>query len=265
MANKSQKRLEAYRLWRECKGNRLLKDIAEELGVLPQQIYKWKWQDKWSLTGDFQQIKPRRVGAPRGNKNAVGNKGGAPKGNKNAVKTGEYESILLNTLTDEEKQLIRNIHLNKIIVLREELMLLTIRERRMMQRIHELQKKASNGMGIAKVIKSEGSEPDVMGRMRDKRSTSTEIMPVLNTIQKIEEALTKVQGRKQAVVDQLHRIETDDKRYELELKRLELESIRAENANVVPVAEQSDDGFMQALEASTSGVWDDVDDDHDID
>lgn len=71
-----------------------LKDIATELGVSDTQIRKWKNQDNWDdeVNSNVTNQKPRskgnvtkRIGAPKGNMNAVGNKGGAPPGNKNAV------------------------------------------------------------------------------------------------------------------------------------------------------------------------------------
>ena len=250
-------RKNAYRLWAESKGKRTLIDIANELGCSKSAISKWKNKDKWSLTKPpvFDDSKIQG-GPPKGNKNAVGNKGGPPKGSKNALVTHEHETILLSTLTEDERQLVSRIRLDKTAVLHEELMLLTIRERRMMLRIDDLLTKSNNGMGIAKIVKAEGKSPDNRGRMRDSKNTQTEIMPVMNIIQRIEEALTKIQARKQIVVDQLHRIENDNRNYELNLKRLELEMMRVENANTVPAVEEVDDGFMSALEARVAEVWD---------
>ena len=42
----------------------------------------------------------RKRGAPKGNKNAVGNKGGAPFGNTNAVKHGLYLNLGYRLLMD---------------------------------------------------------------------------------------------------------------------------------------------------------------------
>lgn len=256
MSTRSANRDRAYELWAESKGQRMLKDIAQELNVTPNMISKWKKQDAWALGRSPTALK-KKGGAPKGNRNGVGKKTGAPKGSRNALKTGEYETILLNTLTEEERQLIPRIQLDKILVLREELMLLTIRERRMMQRIDDLLRKSNNGMGIAKIVETKGTEPDHRGRIRDTKSTSTEVLPILNAVQRIEEALTRVQMRKQMVVDQLHKIENDDRQYELALKRLELDTMRVENAVVVPAAEEVDDGFMAALEAKVTEVWED--------
>lgn len=265
---KSDNRIKAEQLWREAKGKRALADIARELGVSSVTVSKWKKLDQWSVgkkrkKPEADVIKTGKRGGQYGNKNAVGNNGGAPIGSKNALKTGRYESILMNTLTDEERELVPNIQLDKIIVLHEELMLLTIRERRMMARIAELIKKSPTGMGITKLVKSEGVTPTRFGEPFNETSNVTEIMPILHTIQRIEEALTKVQARKQLVVDQLHRIENDDRMYELSAKRLELDAVKAENASIIPADDNVDDGFLDALSEKAIEVWADDDADED--
>ncbi|SPR94867.1 phage terminase small subunit [Bacillus altitudinis] len=84
----------AFQLWKESEGSRLLKDIAEELGVTANTIRKWKANDKWDE--EFKGSAPIEKGsapirgAPKGNKNAVGNSGGAPARNQNAKTHGFY-------------------------------------------------------------------------------------------------------------------------------------------------------------------------------
>ncbi|AVM23261.1 phage terminase small subunit [Bacillus pumilus] len=84
----------AFQLWKESDGSRLLKDIAEELGVTANTIRKWKANDKWDE--EFKGSAPIEKGsapirgAPKGNKNAVGNSGGAPVRNQNAKTHGFY-------------------------------------------------------------------------------------------------------------------------------------------------------------------------------
>lgn len=84
----------AFQLWKESDGSRLLKDIAEELGVTANTIRKWKANDKWDE--EFKGSAPIEKrsapirGAPKGNKNAVGNSGGAPTRNQNAKTHGFY-------------------------------------------------------------------------------------------------------------------------------------------------------------------------------
>lgn len=91
---RSPNRDKAKELYLASGGSMKLKDIAAELGVSDNQIRKWKNQDNWDddVNSNVTNQKPRskdnvtkRIGAPKGNKNAVGNKGGAPPGNKNAV------------------------------------------------------------------------------------------------------------------------------------------------------------------------------------
>ncbi|WP_391573858.1 phage terminase small subunit [Cohnella sp.] len=66
------------------------KDIAEKVGVSPEQVRKWKSLYKWETMSD-----PPR-GAPRGNQNAKGNRGGkgGPLGNDHAVKHGAFRKFL---------------------------------------------------------------------------------------------------------------------------------------------------------------------------
>lgn len=84
----------AFQLWKESEGSRLLKDIAEELGVTANTIRKWKANDKWDE--EFKGSAPIEKrsapirGAPKGNKNAIGNSGGAPARNQNAKTHGFY-------------------------------------------------------------------------------------------------------------------------------------------------------------------------------
>ncbi|MER3122631.1 phage terminase small subunit [Bacillus altitudinis] len=84
----------AFQLWKESDGSRLLKDIAEELGVTANTIRKWKANDKWDE--EFKGSAPIEKrsapirGAPKGNKNAVRNSGGAPSRNQNAKTHGFY-------------------------------------------------------------------------------------------------------------------------------------------------------------------------------
>lgn len=95
--SRSPKRDKAQQMWLDSGRTMLLKDIAAKLGVSEGQIRKWKNQDQWSKVtlpkSKSNATKPR--GAPKGNKNAVGNPGGAaPKGNKNAEKHGFFSRWL---------------------------------------------------------------------------------------------------------------------------------------------------------------------------
>lgn len=98
---KSPLRSEALKIWlRSCREKKP-KDIAEELGVSPSLIRKWKSQDNWDEIPE--DIPNPKRGAPFRNQNAVGNKGGAPLGNENAVKHGMFRKWLPDD--DEMKEI----------------------------------------------------------------------------------------------------------------------------------------------------------------
>lgn len=63
---RSPKRDEAYRLWKDSGGEMPLVDIAAKLGVSPEQVRKWKHQDKWCVGGpDVKGTKTRKVTLPK--------------------------------------------------------------------------------------------------------------------------------------------------------------------------------------------------------
>ncbi|MEM5259278.1 phage terminase small subunit, partial [Enterococcus faecalis] len=140
------RRDKAKKIWLESNGEKQLKEIASELNVSDSQIRKWKSIDKWSaeLKGNVTNAKgnvTNRGGAPFGNQNAVGNKGNSraspPLGNKNAIKTGEYEIIFADMLSDEEKDIYSNLNDDPFFILNDEIRLLKVRQFRMMKRIKE--------------------------------------------------------------------------------------------------------------------------------
>lgn len=126
-----------------------------------------------------------------------GARGGAPTNNKNAVKTGEYESIWIDTLEDEEKDLINKIDLDKIKQLNNEIKLTEIRERRMLKRIQGLKESDYTVVSIKSGIEK-GQATDI------KESEGT-----LGQIQSIEDALTRVQTHKAKLIDLKHKLELD--------------------------------------------------------
>jgi uncharacterized protein YjcR len=76
-----------------------LSEIAAQLGVSDVLIRKWKFLDKWD---EIPTKRPR--GAPKGNKNAVGNNGGAPPNNTNAMKHGMYRRYLPDEMLELMKE-----------------------------------------------------------------------------------------------------------------------------------------------------------------
>ena len=82
---------EAAKLYR--KGLKL-KDIAYELEVPEGTVRRWKSTYKWDSERSEKKVNVRKKGAPKDNKNAVGNDGGAPLKNNNAEKFGFFRKYL---------------------------------------------------------------------------------------------------------------------------------------------------------------------------
>lgn len=73
------------------------KDIAEKYGVSINTVKSWKKRYEWSREKGAHKEKgvhTKKRGAPKGNKNAIGNNGGAPPGNQNAITHGFFSKFL---------------------------------------------------------------------------------------------------------------------------------------------------------------------------
>lgn len=83
-------RKKAAQLWLKSKRTMKPAEIAAKIGVSAALIRKWKSLDKWD------ELPEPRKGAPRGNRNAKGNKGGpgGPIGNDKAVTHGAFRKYM---------------------------------------------------------------------------------------------------------------------------------------------------------------------------
>ena len=220
------------------------KEIEQKHSIKPNQL-KWLIQKhKWKR-------KSNRKQAQKGNQNAKGNKGGtgAKAGNKNALTTGEYETILYDVLSEEEQSLYKKLEIqDKKSVLQEEFKILAIRELRILKRIKELKDK-NKDMNIEKIIQRKYSST-----IEKETETTTEAVNIITPLQKLEDALTRIQDQKRKCVDSLHKIENDDRRMELEIIRLEMEASKEDLSNNDNV---KDDSFIKALQDSAESAWDD--------
>ena len=137
-------------------------------------------------------------------------------------------------------------------LLMQEIQLLTVRERRMLKRIELLRNAADKE---DKIIVGETGMTAVghkKGIEKDKETDLLEYRGKLGQIQNIEDALTRVQARKQAAIDALHRYGVDDTRLEIETKRLEM---AARKLGDLDEEEPEDDGFLEALDSSAADDW----------
>lgn len=135
-----------------------------------------------------------------------------------------------------------------------EIKILSIRERRILKKIQDLQ----NGkeMSIVRMSKSSSNNVSYRNNGTNGTLTTTEAESTTNIIQRLEEALTRVQEAKRRYIDSYHKIESDDRKLELELIRLERE-IAKEGTN--DPENMKDDSFIKALDDSVESAWDDYD------
>ncbi|HAP9801843.1 phage terminase small subunit [Enterococcus faecium] len=223
------RRDEAKKIWLETNGEKQLKEIASELNVSDSQIRKWKSQDKWSaelksnVTNGKSNV-TNQGGAPIGNQNAKGNKGNSraspPVGNKNALKTGEYETIFFETLSDEEKDIYSNLNDDPSFALSEEIRLLKIRQLRMMKRIQQ----AETGLNDEEVerlqqLRNIKTPLDVGGKKLEiKREVMQDVQVTRKTRRKIddilfiEDSLTRISNQLSRAIKQLSELSVQGKR-----------------------------------------------------
>ena len=226
-------------------------DISKALEVPVGTIRSWKNRYNWDEKSNATLHKRKRnvakaKGGQPGNQNAIGNHGGAaPEGNKNAVTTGEFETLLFDCLDPEEKQLAAAVPNDKEQLLFQEIQLLTIRERRMLKRIENLRQ-----ADFTTVSRKSGIEKGKMTDLSEDRAT-------LGQIQNIEDALTRVQARKQAAIDSLHRFGVDDARLQIELMKLDMAALKLGGQET----EVEEDGFLGALNTEAGDLWGDPNDD----
>ena len=202
-----------------------LVEIASQLNLPEGTVRRWKSTHRWdSERSDkkSERSEKRKRGAQPGNKNSSG----GPPGNKKAVTTGEFETLLFDCLDSEEQRLAQTVPEDKQKLLMQEIQLLTVRERRMLKRIDLLR----NSLDDSGVASGDETGMTVVGHRKgiekDKDTDLLEYREKLGQIQNIEDALTRVQARKQAAIDALHRYGVDDARLEIEMKRLDLAEMK---------------------------------------
>lgn len=146
---RSPERDKARQLWLDSDGQMSPKEVAEAVGVKPEQVRKWKSVDRWQAALEEQQPKRKRGGQP-GNKNAAG--AGAPLGNKNAETHGAYSAVRLCDLPDEQRQYIESITLDTETNMLAELQLLIAKETDLQNKISAIEKGSPDALFIDRVV-----------------------------------------------------------------------------------------------------------------
>ncbi len=270
------RRDEAKKIWLDSGGKKVLKELASELNVSDSQIRKWKSVDKWAeeLKGNVTKSNSNvtnKGGAPPGNKNAKGNKGGSPpKGNKNAIKTGEYETIFADMLSDEEKDIYSNLNDDPFFILNDEIRLLKVRQFRMMKRIKEAEKGLNDEeverlqqlRKIKTPVEKDGRKLEIKREVMQDVQVTRKTFRKLDDILAIEDALTRVSNQLTKSIKQLNELSlSQDKKVMLnrqnEKLAAEIRRLKIQNGDDIPEVE--DDGFIAAINniVNDNEVWND--------
>ena len=244
------RRDEAFELFKKSNGTITNREISEKLSVPEKTISAWKSRDKWNevlqkdecSTSNNHCSTTNKGGAPIGNQNARGNKGNSraspPVGNKNALKTGEYETIFYETLSDEEKDIYSSLDDDPSFVLSEEIRLLKIRQLRMMKRIQQAEaglndeeiERLQQLRKIKPPIEKDGRKleikRDVMQDVQVSRKTHRKIDDILS----IEDSLTRISNQLAKAIKQMNELYITD--YKTDLMKAQTEKIQAETADI---------------------------------
>lgn len=260
---RSPQRDEAMKMWLDSGGKMKLKDITAALGLGETQIRKWKSVDRWAdalnsnVTDDSNSNVTKRRGAPKGNKNAAGNRGGAPQGNQNAkgnrggnggpyrnkkaLKHGMYETIFMDALEPDEQELLDQIDTTPLVQLEEQLRLHTLQELRHMKRVKLLEeglsdeeRKVKEELLQRKDMKSyvspkSGKQIQVPVQTEGLKVTeiTTVVTSKLDKILKQEEALVKTRDKKLRVINSIANLKQEEEKLAIARERLELDKIKA--------------------------------------
>lgn len=208
-----------------------LKDLAEKLGVTYGTVRNWKRIDQWDDA-----VERKRGGQPgnknsRGKRNAKGNPGGsAPNGNTNAEKDGAYSTVHLERLSQEERdwldQMPTGANENNIY----ELKLLRIQQRHIMERIAEYESCDPEKLFTASITDMRKPGKDKDGKQADgavQKMVMDNKDSAFVRVTQLREALNKVSGRIISLTTQIRQQEEFEKRYALELERLDIAKMRA--------------------------------------
>lgn len=244
------RRDEAFELFKKSNGTITNREISEKLSVPEKTISAWKSRDKWNevlqkdecSTSNNHCSTTNKGGAPIGNQNAIGNKGNnrasPPIGNKNALKTGEYETIFYETLSDEEKDIYSNLNNDPSFVLSEEIRLLKIRQLRMMKRIQQAEaglndeeiERLQQLRKIKTPIEKDGRKLEIKREVMQDVQVSRKIHRKIDDILSIEDSLTRISNQLSKAIKQMNELYITD--YKTDLMKAQTEKIQAEIADI---------------------------------
>jgi uncharacterized protein YjcR len=124
---------------------------------------------------------------------------GAPKGNKNATTHGRFEQIMFSSFTDEENEMIEHTSLDPMKQIDDELKIIIVREKRMLDRYKKAQQDDYTITQIEEIERQSGN----------RLSTETKTIKENNDIflHKMETELNKLQNMKLKLLAQKAQLE----------------------------------------------------------
>jgi len=206
---------------RRAKGEDVnLSELARKLGVNYSTLRRHKAKDDWD-NAPYR----RKGGAPKGNKNSVGHKSSVPLGNKNAEKDGAYSAVFLDKLTEDDKAYTDMTPAESLPNLMIELKILRVRERHTLAAIERYEAEHEETLHLSSLMdmRTPGGGEDGAEQSMGMYTSDT----AFARIEKLNEALYKIQGRIAAVLNSIHSIEEAASRAKLERERLEIMRMRA--------------------------------------
>lgn len=224
------------------------KDICDKYDISMNTLKSWVKRYNWADERKNKKKKgahKKKRGAPKGNKNAVGNTGGegAPPGNLNAIKHGAYQSIYADMLNTEDKILFNMIQPS--VNTDDEIKLLRLKIARLLNR----EKTFFYNMFGERVEKEISEEDRISG-----------INACMDQLRKLIESKAKISTDTEKIQLEKDKFEFNKYKIDIELQikkeKLDLEKLKINGED----EEIEDDNFIDALKGEVSEVWDDEQD-----
>lgn len=200
------------------------KEIADKHGVSESTVKSWAarfWNKNKKIKSARSKAKKLRPKTKKGcNQNSeeksqvaddekpeerIVNKGGAPPNNKNSEKHGGYSKVYWDVFDEEEKKIAMTLNTDEEEQLEEQLILYTIRERRILKAIKAIKDSAIRGkveVGSTIGAVSEKDEHTGQNKMKPHYTTSFLEREEL-AILRLEKELSSVQRNKTKVINSL--------------------------------------------------------------
>jgi phage terminase small subunit len=146
-----------------------------------------------------------------------GKSNGAPKKNKNNLKHGAYESISEQTMTPEEIEYAKNISLDQLATLREQLRVLRVKEARIAKRMKKAMdceanvgKEDADGKKISSMVTLSATQV-VSKNQEGAQDTSVSTASETHEMHylRLEQVHTGILGQIRRTLDHIHRIELE--------------------------------------------------------